>query len=258
MSSSVFEKNKHSILRASASRELKVKALPFYYHLHLNMPCNQRCIMCVPNGHHGKELLPFDKFVEIFERIKPYAEHLTLIGGEPLIYPWISEVLDLLSRENITVSINTNATMLRETIVRQLLALPQLYLRCSIDAATPKTYFRIRGTDFFDSVCANLRRFAGLIATRSNLRMILIYVVMRENLKEVIPFIDLARTFVPCKIDFQPVKHVTEWHVTNLTGWTFNGQEQSCDFFKEEYNETMRQAAAKCEAEGFQYEVQLL
>jgi len=255
---SIFEQNKRSILKASESRELKVNALPFYYHLHLNMPCNQRCIMCVPNGHHGKELLAFDKFLEIFDRIKPYAEHLTLIGGEPLIYPWISEVLELLSHQNIAVSINTNATMLRENVTQQLLALQELYLRCSIDAATPETYFRIRGTDSFSSVCANLRRFAGLIATRPNLRMILVYVVMRENLKEVIPFIELARTFAPCKIDFQPVKHVTEWHVTNLTGWAFDGREQSCEFFKDEYNETMREAAAKCEAQGFPYEIQLL
>jgi MoaA/NifB/PqqE/SkfB family radical SAM enzyme len=214
--------------------------------------------MCVPNGQHAKDILPWESFLEIFEKIKPYAEHLTLIGGEPLIYPWISQVLDLLSQQNIAVSINTNATMLREKLVKQLLALPELYLRCSIDAATPETYFRIRGTDLFDSVCANLRRFAEAIRSTPRLRMILIYVVMRENLREVIPFIELAKTFLPCKIEFHPVRQVADWHVTNQTGWVFDGREQSCEFFRDEYNEVMRKAAAKCEAEGFPYEVQLL
>jgi MoaA/NifB/PqqE/SkfB family radical SAM enzyme len=258
MSPSVFEKNKQSILLASTRKRLKVKALPFYYHVHLNMPCNQRCIMCVPNGQHGKELLPYEKFLEIFKQIKPYAEHLTLIGGEPLIYPWISQVLELLSREDMEVSINTNVTMLREKLCRELLGLPHLNLRCSIDAATAKTYFRIRGTDFFDEVCANLRRFSELAAGRQNMRMILVYVVMRENLGEVIPFIDLAKSFSPYRIEFHPVRRVTEWHVTNLTGWVFDGREQSCEFFKDEYNETMRRAAEKCEAEGFRHEIQLL
>jgi MoaA/NifB/PqqE/SkfB family radical SAM enzyme len=258
MRRSLFEANKNSILKACAAKTLKVEGLPVYYHVHLNMPCNQRCIMCVPNGQHAKDILPWETFMDIFEKIKPYAEHLTLIGGEPLIYPWISEVLELLSHQEIAVSINTNATMLREKIVSQLLALPELYLRCSIDAATPETYFRIRGTDFFGAVCANLRRFAEAIHSAPHLRMILIYVVMRENLHEVIPFIELAKGFVPCKIEFHPVRHVADWHVTNLTGWVFDGREQSCEFFKEEYNETMRKAEAMCESEGFLHEVQFL
>jgi MoaA/NifB/PqqE/SkfB family radical SAM enzyme len=253
-----FEENKQAILKACSARQLTVQGVPAYYHLHLNMPCNQKCIMCVPNGQHAKDILPLEDFKSIFEQIKPYAEHLTLIGGEPLIYPWISEVLEMLSHQKIAVSINTNATMLRETMCQRLAALPELYLRCSIDAATPETYFRIRGTGSFDAVCANLRRFAEFIATRPKLRMILIYVVMRENLKEVLPFIEMAKGFAPCKIEFRPVRHVTEWHVTNLTGWVFDGREQSCEFFKDEYNDTIRQAAAKCEAEGFPYEVQLL
>lgn len=253
-----IQSNKRAILDECSKRAAEVEHLPFYYHVHLNMPCNQRCIMCVPDGRHAKDLLAFDKFLAFFEQIKSYAEHLTLIGGEPLMYPWINEVLDLLSRHEIAVSINTNATMLNEKITPRLLSLHELYLRCSIDAATRPTYRKIRGTDVFERVTSQLQRFSECARHQPHVRMILAYVVMRENLHEVLPFIDFAKTLSPHRVQFNPVRHVMDWHVTNNTGWVFDGIEQSCEFFKEEYNEVMRQAAAKCEKEGVRYGVQLL
>lgn len=257
MSASVL-RNRRAILAECQKGSPRVTSLPFYYHVHLNMPCNQRCIMCVPNGKHARDLLPFEKFVAFFEQIKPYAEHITLIGGEPFMYPWISEVLDLLSRHPIAVTINTNATMLDQKISPRLLALHELYLKCSIDAVTRSTYFKIRGTDWFERVTCNLKRFSSLAQDEPHIRMELIYVVMRENLNEVLPFIDFAKTLFPYRVQFQPVKHVIDWHVTNNTGWVFDGKEQSCESFRDEYNEVMRQAAAKCKREGIRYEVQLV
>jgi hypothetical protein len=44
--------------------------------------------------------------------------------------------------------------------------------------------------------------------------MELMYVVMRENLHEVLPFIDFAKMLHPYCVQFQPVKHVFDWHTT--------------------------------------------
>lgn len=247
-------RNKEAILRECSERSLRVDSLPFYYHVHLNMPCNQKCIMCKPDGKHPKDALPFDEFAAFFERIKPYAEHITLIGGEPLMYPRINEVIEILSRHRIAVTINTNATMLKEELSEKLLSLHELNLKCSIDAVTPSTYFKIRGTNVFDRVKANLERFSSMAKGKPHIRQIMVYVVMRENLDEVLPFIEFAATLSPHRIEFHPVRHVMNWHVTNDTGWTFDGKEQSCEFFREEYNGMMRQAAAKCEREGISYE----
>jgi MoaA/NifB/PqqE/SkfB family radical SAM enzyme len=93
--------NRAALLAQQARREAHVAALPFWYHVHLNKPCNQKCIMCKPDGRHGKDVLPFDRFCRFFEQIAPHAEHLTLIGGEPLLYPWIDEVLALLAQHSI-------------------------------------------------------------------------------------------------------------------------------------------------------------
>ena len=148
--------------------------------------------------------------------------------------------------------------MLNERVTPRLLALHELYLKCSIDAMTRSTYRKIRGLDSFDRVTANLRAFAQRAEGKPHIRMVLVYVVMRENMGEVLPFIDFAKAFRPFRIDFQPVCHVSDWHVTNNTGWVFDGREQSVEFFRDEYNDLMRQAAAKCDREGLSHAINLV
>ena len=247
--------NKAGIIEEYSRKAIRVDHLPYYYHVHLNMPCNQKCIMCVPNGKHSRDLLSFEGFVSFFEQVQPYAEHITLIGGEPLMYPWIHDVLDLLAQHPIAVTINTNATMLSGKILEKLLLLHELNLKCSIDAAQASTYYRIRGVDDFERVTENMKNFAERARNLPHIRMLPIYVVMKENLNEVLPFIDFAEPLSPYRVEFHPVRHVINWHVTNGTGWNFDGKEQSCEFFAEEYNSVMQKAAERCEQANLSYEV---
>jgi MoaA/NifB/PqqE/SkfB family radical SAM enzyme len=83
--------NKQGILEEQARRAPVVDHLPFYYSIHLNKPCNQRCIMCVPGFNHPRDTLSLEGCQRLFEQIKPYAEHVTLIGGETLMYPWMCQ-----------------------------------------------------------------------------------------------------------------------------------------------------------------------
>ncbi|MDP9176683.1 MAG: radical SAM protein [Gemmatimonadota bacterium] len=250
--------NKQAILDECAKASLRVDHLPYYYEVHLAMPCNEKCIMCVPDGKHKRDQISLEEFTAFFDQIKPVAEHLTLIGGETFMYPWFNEVLDLLAQHPITVTIITNATMLTEKISPRLLALHALELKCSVDAATRETYFRIRGRDVFDKVIANVTRFSQQTREMPNIRRILVYVVMRENLGEVLPFVDLARRLDVHRVYFQPVKHVRTWKVTNGTGWLFDGSLQSCESFREEYNDVMLQAREKCALLGLGHDITLL
>lgn len=234
--------NKTSIQSDLEQRRISLESLPYFYHIHLHMPCNQRCIMCVPNGRHSSTTLPYEQFVSLFEQIRPYAEHITLIGGEPLLYPRIEDVLNLLSHYPIVVSINTNATLLGDGVSKSLLDLHELHLKCSIDAATRRTYYRIRGTDWFDKTVDNIRRISVKASGRPNIKVILVYVVMKENLNEVLPFIELFKELDLERIEFHPVRHVGDWVVENRTGWTFRGEEQICESFSGEYNAVMEEA----------------
>lgn len=250
--------NQRGILDECARAVPEVSHLPFYYQIHLNLACNQKCIMCAPDGKHRKDILAFADFVALFDQVRDVAEHITLMGGEPLMYPHIDAVLALLARHDIAVTINNNATMLTPPLIARLLALRDLTLRCSIDAATAATYRAVRGVEVFDRVTTNLRRFAAASRALAHVRMILVYVVMRRNLHEVLPFIDFARELGVARVEFHPVRHVVDWRVSNGTGWRFDGREQSGEFFRDEYNAVMQEAAASCEAAGVPYEVHIL
>jgi molybdenum cofactor biosynthesis enzyme MoaA len=251
-------RNKAGILGDCASRSLTVDHVPFYYHVVLNMPCNQRCIMCVPDFRHRRDVMPFEDFVALFEQFKPHAEHITLIGGETFMYPWIDEVLELLAEHPIAVTIHTNSFMLTERVIPRLLALHELHLKCSIDAATRDTYHRIHGRDHFERVTSNMTRFAEIKRGHRHVRMIPHYVVMRANLHEVVPFVDFARTLDPHRIEFDLVRQVETWRVENGTGWLFDGAEQSCEAFRDEHNDVMRRAAEACARDGLDHEVHYL
>jgi MoaA/NifB/PqqE/SkfB family radical SAM enzyme len=250
--------NREGILAEQAERSTSVTSLPFYYAIHLNMPCNQRCIMCVPDGSHARDVLPFDQFLRFFEQVKPYAEHITLIGGEPFMYPQICDVLDLLAEHDVAVTVNTNATLINDRVMDRLLRLRELYIKCSIDASTRETYHRIRGTDVFDRVTENVAQLAERARGMDNIRILPIFVVMRQNLGEVVEYLDYTKPFAPYRVEFHPVRQVQNWHVMNGTGWIFDGREQSCEFFRDEYNVVMREAAAKAEREGITCEVTYL
>src|SRR2546421_1682614 len=132
-------RNRRGIVQDCRARTLEVDHVPFYYHVHLNMPCNQRCIMCVPDFRHARDVLPFEGFVTFFDQVKPYAEHITLLGGEPFMYPWLNEVLELLAEQPIAVTISTNGFILTERFTPRLLELHELNLKWSIDAVNEHT-----------------------------------------------------------------------------------------------------------------------
>lgn len=254
MSASVVA-NKQALLESQASREVVVEPLPYDYRIHIAMPCNQACIMCVPDFNHPRDILPFEGFVALFDQIKQAASHITLIGGETFMYPWIREALQLIAQHPIEVTVHTNSFMLNDRVAEPLLSLHELNLKCSIDAGTRETYRKIRGRDHFDRVVANMRRFSEMASDKPNIRMMTNYVVMRENLDEVLPFIDFAATLSLYRAEFHPVRHVETWQVSNGTGWHFDGRRQSCQFFRDEYNDVMRQAAEKCTQLGLRHEV---
>lgn len=251
-------KNKKAILQETAQGAKRLENMPFYYAIHLNRLCNQKCIMCKPDGKHPKDTLPFNQFELLFDQIKPFAEHITLMGGEPSIYPQIEEVIDVLSRHQIAVTMNTNATHLSQQLTQKMLKLHELNLKCSIHGPDEETYYKIHGSKLFTRVVKNISYFAKASKHLPNIKLIFVYVMMKENLPAVLPFIDFAKTFSPHRIEFHTVKHVQNWKVENGTGWFFDGKHQSCEFIGPAYNQMMRQAVEECEKENIDYEVSYL
>jgi sulfatase maturation enzyme AslB (radical SAM superfamily) len=110
---------------------------------------------------------------EVLNRIKHIVPNLYQIHIQGIAEPFyqtrkdgflLFEVLDILEfdkyAEQITLSITTNATLLKQDVIKQYLKrAPHSITNFSIDAATPETFKAIRIFDCFDKVLENMYAF---------------------------------------------------------------------------------------------------
>lgn len=116
---------------------------------HLWQPCNMRCKFCfatfqdvkqtiLPKGH-----LPKNQALEVVKQIADFGfEKITFAGGEPLLCPWLSELIKEAKHHGLTTMVVTNGSKLTE----QFLIENQKHLdwiAISIDSLNETTNFNI-------------------------------------------------------------------------------------------------------------------
>lgn len=75
--------------------------------------CNLSCSFCIQK-HEEKRFLNIKQFEHILIQIKPYTNYIYLhILGEPLIHPYLDEILTLCEKYAFFVQITTNGTLLK-------------------------------------------------------------------------------------------------------------------------------------------------
>lgn len=162
--------------------------------------CNLRCRMCpIPFREDGPPFGPpaFMDF-EVFKRLLdqfPGLEHLQLQGlGEPMMHPRFFDMISYATHRGVTVSTNTNLTLLNDRRAELCITSGLAELHASLDGATPETFEFIRVRAKFDRVLANLRRLmtAKRLADSSTPRVRMVVVAMRENLHELPDLVRLA------------------------------------------------------------------
>lgn len=112
---------------------------------HLWEPCNMRCKFCfarfqdvknsvLPAGH-----LPREQAVEVVKQVAAAGfEKITFAGGEPLLCPWLPELIKVAKQSGLTTMIVTNGSL----ITRSFLFRNRQYLdwvAISIDSLNPET-----------------------------------------------------------------------------------------------------------------------
>ena len=95
--------------------------LPSWVVLQLIEECNLRCAMCYEWGeggayHEKKQLaaLELDVALRVIRECLPAKPHFELFGGEPLLYPAIWEVIDLIRGADCELAFPTNGTLLEQ------------------------------------------------------------------------------------------------------------------------------------------------
>ena len=78
--------------------------------------CNLKCSFCSQTKRENK-FMNIVEFEEICQKIEPYTNLIALhVKGEPLLNPYLNQILFLCDKYNLKVNITTNATLIDKKI----------------------------------------------------------------------------------------------------------------------------------------------
>ena len=156
----------------AANRFEIVTEYPLFVQFDIHQKCNLRCAQCLhrypdrlKEFYGGEEALSWNGYKRVvLESEEHNCPSITLCGlGEPLTMPNFENYIKYAHKHGfMDIMINTNATLLTEERARGLLDCGLTRLRFSIDAASPETYARVRGKDYYHRVVKNIEKFLEL------------------------------------------------------------------------------------------------
>ncbi|MFC1891181.1 SynChlorMet cassette radical SAM/SPASM protein ScmF, partial [Thermodesulfobacteriota bacterium] len=159
-------------------------------YFYLTEGCNLACRHCwlAPKHHTGEHTFPvmdFSIIQSVIEQAKPMGlSGVKLTGGEPLLHPFIDEILDLVRNEDLGLSIETNGVLCTRKLAEKIFEY-RGSVSVSLDGSDAKTHEWIRGVK--GSFQGALEGIQNLV--RTGLKPQIIMTVMRRNrdqLKEVV------------------------------------------------------------------------
>jgi radical S-adenosyl methionine domain-containing protein 2 len=121
--------------------------LPPSVNYHLWQPCNMRCRFCfatfedvlnqLPAGH-----LPREQSLQLVRVLARRFQKITFAGGEPLLCPWMPELVRAAHEEGAVTMLVTNGSRLKPGLLEHLAG--QLdWATLSVDSASEATHLRL-------------------------------------------------------------------------------------------------------------------
>ncbi|MCX5796534.1 MAG: radical SAM/SPASM domain-containing protein [Elusimicrobia bacterium] len=130
--------------------------------------CNFRCVFCYQtdqeftrkaNGHMG--MMTLDTFKRVVDQIQGEVEAVSLASrGEPLLCRDLDQMLAYASGKFLALKLNTNASLLTESMCHAILQAGVATLVFSADAAAEPQYSRLRAGGSLEQVLKHLKMFA--------------------------------------------------------------------------------------------------
>jgi MoaA/NifB/PqqE/SkfB family radical SAM enzyme len=171
-------------------------AEPVCLYLETTNRCNLLCTTC-PRTFEDLEP-PADMSWELFTSIVdqfPRIARVVLHGvGEPMMVRALPRMIRYLKDRGIYALFNTNGTLLTQRAGRELIDAGLDELRISLDAATARSFARVRGRDFFARIVRNVRAFTALQSQLkcTTPRVSLWLTGLKETIAELPAFVRLA------------------------------------------------------------------
>ncbi len=134
---------------------VKEKSYPLrQLYFYLTEGCNLRCRHCwiAPQYQASDKTFPSlgpDLFRSIIKQAKPMGlAAVKLTGGEPLLHPQISELLDEVASEELGLTVETNGVLCTPELAEKMKAASEnTFVSVSIDGADAETHEWVRGVE---------------------------------------------------------------------------------------------------------------
>jgi KxxxW cyclic peptide radical SAM maturase len=140
------------IIRKIKSEINKVKNLknlqyPLSLSLYPTFRCNQNCKFCFLEGDNKLEKVPkyWEKFIDLLDSYK--LVNVDILGGEPLLYPGIFNILDSLDKKDINYVLITNGQLITEEVAKKLSRYKNLLVQISLHSLNQKKFRKLTNGD---------------------------------------------------------------------------------------------------------------
>jgi hypothetical protein len=149
----------------------RVPTAPLYVNVEPDAVCNLRCGLC-SSAHRDDRKALMD--MGLFKAIVADAKSAGVIdvslwlSGEPLMHPQVAEMVAYVESIGMVSGMHTNATLLTERRVRELLDAGLSQLSISFDGSDLEDYEQMRQGANFEKTVANIRRFLQIRTERGS------------------------------------------------------------------------------------------
>jgi len=190
-----------------ANRSVCVTAKPSLFSLESVHGCINPCIMCSHFWRGGK---PKQLSSDLLEKVKiffPSMQSLSITGfGEPLLTKNIDYFIQTTAQNNLFLGISSTGYFLTRELADRLTD-TKLAISFSIHAGQKQTYWKIMGKNL-DRVRTNITYLMNRIAKKHKTehRIQLSFIVMRENILEIDDFLNLAQEIGVQHVRFMGLK----------------------------------------------------
>jgi MoaA/NifB/PqqE/SkfB family radical SAM enzyme len=260
----VNQRNKYQALWELAHGVAEVDTTPPDLQIARSNTCNFKCVYCVDHrvGNDVPRASLTGDTWDMLLALIPRSEQLMFHGvSEFLLDPEFFEIVARCGDAGASLCINTNGSVCTPKHMKALQEYPGfLTFVISVDAATPETFSRIRGWQFW-RVVKNISSYVTSMKQRTGgTYMIMTFVVTKSSVGDVVPFIYLAKSLGVDTVRFYRLHEYDglDWRIQTKTNEVFDYREEITSNFAEAYNRQLEAAKRAADIVGIRVELPAL